>query len=339
VTVRGLGPEQLVDRARAGDRRAVGRLLSLVEDAGDEALRIAELTRGSGGGATVVGITGPPGAGKSTLVAAIVAALVEGGARPAVLAVDPSSPLTGGAILGDRVRMAAIDDTAFIRSLATRGHAGGLALSIPGAIRVLEVAGYAPVIVETVGVGQVEVEISATADTTVVVVTPGMGDAVQANKAGLLEVGDVFVVNKCDVAGATDTRRDLELMLDLGHVSGSEDAGYRPPIIMTNALDGSGVAAVVEAIAEHGRHLDRTGRRSIRRARRAEHEITGRVAAFLDARVVEALAGPEQRRLVNAVAEGTVSAVRAAEAVIDAILARPSDTALVSTHLREGKNP
>ena len=173
------------------------------------------------GAAHVVGITGAPGAGKSTLTGQLTHLLCERGLRPAVLAVDPSSPLTGGAILGDRIRMDDLaGDAAFIRSVATRGHSGGLALSVPGSVRAFDAAGYDPVIIETVGVGQVEVDVVGAADTTVVVVTPGWGDAVQANKAGLLEVADIFVVNKADRAGAADTRRDLELMLDLSHVTG-----------------------------------------------------------------------------------------------------------------------
>ncbi|HCW00923.1 MAG TPA: methylmalonyl Co-A mutase-associated GTPase MeaB, partial [Acidimicrobiaceae bacterium] len=195
---------ELVAAARGGERRATARLLTLVERGGPPADEVAErawseLGERASGGATgnghrshVIGLTGPPGAGKSTLVAAWTTRLVERGRRPAVLAVDPSSPLTGGAILGDRVRMAeATASGVFIRSMATRGHAGGLALAVPGMVRVLELAGFDPVIVETVGVGQVEVDVASTADTVLVVVTPGMGDAVQANKAGLLEVADV----------------------------------------------------------------------------------------------------------------------------------------------------
>ena len=212
---------RLVDGALAGHRPSVARLLTLVERGGAPAEDIAERTHGLDGAAHVVGVTGAPGAGKSTLTAALTVGWAGAGRRPAVLAVDPSSPLTGGAILGDRVRMeAATAAGVFVRSMATRGHGGGLALAVPGAVRVLAAAGFDPVVVETVGVGQVEVDVAAAADTTVVVVTPGWGDAVQANKAGLLEVGDLFVVNKADRPGADDARRDLELMLDLSVTSG-----------------------------------------------------------------------------------------------------------------------
>ncbi len=315
MNIRDLAPRDLVTRALDKDRRAVGRLLTLVERAGPESDQVAELTHPLSRGAPVIGITGAPGSGKSTLVAKLVAAMTETRERPAVLAVDPSSPLTGGAILGDRVRMAAIDDVAFIRSVATRGHTGGLALAIPGAVRVLDAAGYAPILIETVGVGQVEVEIAATADTTVVVVTPGMGDAVQANKAGLLEVGDIFVVNKADQPGAGDTRRDLELMLDLSHVTGHQDASYRPPIVSTNALDGAGISDVIAAIEAHRRHLGHSGQGAIRRILRARHEIATRVDARLRSRLGMVLDAPGQRQLVEDVAAGKVSTVEAAAQV------------------------
>jgi LAO/AO transport system kinase len=320
VNVRDLAPRDLVALALDGDRRAVGRLLTLVERAGAESDLVAELTHPLSKRAPVIGMTGAPGSGKSTLVAKLVAAMVEARAQPAVLAVDPSSPLTGGAILGDRVRMAAIDDAAFIRSVATRGHRGGLALAIPGAVRVLDAAGYAPIVIETVGVGQVEVEIAATADTTVVVVTPGMGDAVQANKAGLLEVGDIFVVNKADHRGAGDTRRDLELMLDLSHVTGHQDASYRPPVVLTNALDGAGITEVMAAIEAHRRHLDRSGQRAIRRSLRARHEIATRVDARLRSRLGAVLDAPGQRQLIEDVAAGNVSTVQAAAQVTRLVL-------------------
>ena len=206
--------------AGAGERRALGQLLTIVERGGANADLISELIHADAGNAHIVGITGAPGAGKSTLVGELVADLVEDGQRPAVLAVDPSSPLTGGAILGDRIRMEDRDANVFIRSMATRGHSGGLALAVPLAVRLFDACGFNPIIIETVGVGQVEVDVVGAADTAVVVVTPGMGDAVQANKAGLLEVADLFVVNKADRPGANDVRRDLNLMLDLSHMTG-----------------------------------------------------------------------------------------------------------------------
>ncbi|MBT5850409.1 MAG: methylmalonyl Co-A mutase-associated GTPase MeaB [Acidimicrobiaceae bacterium] len=287
MSIRSLPPAELVAAARAGNRRAIGRLLTLVERGGPTADAITDLTHPHIGGAHVVGITGAPGAGKSTLTGQLTRLLPERGLAPAVLAVDPSSPLSGGAILGDRVRMDGIaGDNVFIRSVATRGHAGGLALSVPGAVRVFDAVGFDPVIIETVGVGQVEVDVVGAADTAVVVVNPGWGDAVQANKAGLLEVADVFVVNKADRAGANDTRRDLELMLDLSHVSGQEDeSGYRPPIVMTTATDGNGITEVWDAVQAHREHLDATGKLAARRAARLRYEVQSRVARIIETQI------------------------------------------------------
>ncbi len=274
--------------ARSGERRPLGRLLSVVERGGPGADELSGLIHGDSGSAHIIGITGSPGSGKSTLVGQLVQDLVASGHKPAVLAVDPSSPLTGGAILGDRVR---IDDgkpispaiagsptLPFIRSMATRGHSGGLALAVPLAVRLFDAVGYDPVIIETVGVGQVEVDVVGAADTAVVVMTPGMGDSVQANKAGLLEVADLFVVNKADRPGAEDVRRDLDLMLDLSHMTGQEsDTGYRPPIIMASALHGDGTADVWTAATAHLEHLDDTGLRAHRRNYRLRTEIRARV--------------------------------------------------------------
>jgi len=308
--------DELVASAAAGNRRATGRLLSLVERGGPEAERITELIHPMVGSAHVVGITGPPGAGKSTLVSRLIGAIDLSGGHPAVLAVDPSSPLTGGAILGDRVRMAEVSPDTFIRSVATRGHAGGLALAIPGGVRVLEAAGFDPLLIETVGVGQVEVDITAAADTTVVVITPGMGDAVQANKAGLLEVADVFVVNKADQPGAGDTRRDLELMLELSHVTGQEDSRYRPPILMTNSLDGQGVAEVHDSIIAHRAYLEESGKLAERRRRRARFEVTTRIHGRFDRTLAELLDSRNARSLIDQVASGAMAPTEAARQLL-----------------------
>lgn len=311
---------ELVGQAHEHDRRAIGRLLTLVERGGAAAAEIAELTHPAARLAHVIGITGAPGAGKSTMVARLVAAVTDGGGRPAVLAVDPSSPLSGGAILGDRVRMAEVDTTAFIRSVATRGHAGGLALAIPGAVRVLAAGGFDPVIIETVGVGQVEVDITAAADTTVVVVTPGTGDAVQANKAGLLEVADVFVVNKADRPGANDARRDLELMLDLSHMTGQEHAGRRPPIIMVDSLVGDGIAELHRHIAAHYEQLIESDELAERRRRRTKLELASRAELRFDTTLRAALADPTMRDTIDDIAAGRqtpAAGVAALWAVLD----------------------
>jgi len=292
VGIRDLSPADLVERALTGDRRAIGRVLTLIERGGPPSDEITDLTHPAARGAHVVGITGAPGAGKSTLTGQLIRHLPTLGRKPAVLAVDPSSPLTGGAILGDRVRMDDVaGDGGFIRSVATRGHAGGLALSVPGCVRAFDACGFDPVLIETVGVGQVEVDVAGAADTTVVVVNPGWGDAVQANKAGLLEVADVFVINKADRDGANDTRRDLELMLDLSHVSGQEDeSGYRPPIIMTTATDGDGVAAMWDAVTAHRDHLETTGGLARRRHARFRYEVASRLTTRLTGVVDDAVA-------------------------------------------------
>lgn len=271
-----LAAVRLLDAAAGGDRSALARLLSMVERGGVDARAAARAAaaRPDPDGYTV-GITGAPGAGKSTLTGALVAAMRAAGEVVGVLAVDPSSPFTGGAILGDRVRMSehALDPGVFIRSMATRGHLGGLGVATPGAVRVLHAAGRPWVIVETVGVGQVEVEVAGAADTTVVVVNPGWGDAVQANKAGLLEIADVFVINKADRPGTDDTRRDLESMLDL-----VEGRGWRPPIVVTVATEGRGSDELWAAIRQHRAHITTHGELALRRAARARDEL-GRVLA------------------------------------------------------------
>jgi LAO/AO transport system kinase len=279
-------PLELMDAAAAGDRRSVARLLSLVERGGDPARRVGALAHARSGGGYTVGITGAPGAGKSTLTGALLSVIRGLDERVGVLAIDPSSPFTGGAILGDRIRMQdhALDDGVFIRSMATRGHLGGLALATPQAVRVLDAAGYPWVLVETVGVGQVEVEIVGAADTTVVVVNPGWGDAVQANKAGLMEIADVFVINKADRPGADATRRDLDAMLDL---TTTADA-WRPPIVDAVSTEAVGVAELWEQVGAHRRHLESTGELDRRRGRRSREELTRIVAERLLLRAREA---------------------------------------------------
>ena len=277
-----IDPGELLERAVDGERRALGRLLSLVEQGGEPADELDEMVHDRAPGeAPVVGITGAPGTGKSTLTGHLIDQMAVEGYQPAVLAVDPSSPLTGGAILGDRIRMDGVaEGRAFIRSMATRGHAGGLALAVPSALRLFEACGYGPLVVETVGVGQVEVDVTRTADTTVVLAAPGMGDAVQANKAGLLEVADVLVVNKADRPGADDTRRDLEHMLDLSHVTG-QTQHWRPEVIMTTATTGNGADQVHAAIQAHRAHLAETGELETRRQARIHQEVLDRVTQHL----------------------------------------------------------
>ena len=300
---------ELLERARAGDRAALARLLSIVERGGPEARELGRLCHPLGGSAYTIGITGAPGAGKSTLTSALVQAMRDDAATVAVLAVDPSSPFSGGAILGDRVRMQdhATDPAVFIRSMATRGHLGGLALTTLDAVRALDATGWPWVVIETVGVGQVEVEVASAADTTVVVVNPGWGDAVQANKAGLLEIADIFVINKADRPGADDTRRDLERMLDL-----TAAAGRRTPVLATCATTGDGVDGLWDAITAHREEQTATGALEARRAARVGDELMKIMAALLLERSREA-AGPRIDERAAAVARREVDPWTAAE--------------------------
>jgi LAO/AO transport system kinase len=306
-------PDDLLAAARAGDRGALARLISIIERGGDEARRAGRAAHGLKIDATTVGITGAPGAGKSTLTSALLETVRAGGEPIAVLAIDPSSPFSGGALLGDRVRMGdhALDDGVFIRSMATRGHLGGLAVAAPEAVRVLAAAGYPWVILETVGVGQVEIDVMGQADTTVVVVTPGWGDAVQANKAGLMEIADVFVVNKADRPGAQEAARDLERMLSMSPAS-----GRRPPVLCTTATTGMGVSEVWQAVVEHRTHLAASGELEERRRRRSAEEVTRLVAARLLDRARAVTAGPRAAELAEAVAAGDVDPWTAAEELL-----------------------
>jgi LAO/AO transport system kinase len=286
VSRRRLDIGDLVFGAQQGQPRAVARLISLIEDGAPELRDVAAALASYTGRAQVVGITGPPGAGKSTSINVLVTALRVTGKKVGVLAVDPSSPFSGGALLGDRVRMQdhATDDGVFIRSMATRGHLGGIAAATPQALRVLDAAGCDVVLVETVGVGQSEVEVVSLADTTVVLLAPGMGDGIQAVKAGILEVADVFVVNKADRDGTDQTVRDLRYMISLGR-QGKEGPSWRPPIVRTVATKAEGVDDVIGAIAEHRVWIDGHGELDARRQRRAEAEIEAIALAQLRAKL------------------------------------------------------
>jgi len=271
--VRSVHAAELLELARGGDRRALAQSLSAIERGSEEGRALAAASYPLAGSAYTVGITGAPGAGKSTLTSATVSEVRRRGDRVAVLAIDPSSPFTGGALLGDRTRMNdhALDDGVFIRSMATRGHLGGLALATPEAVRVLDAAGFGWILIETVGVGQVEVAVAGAADTTVVVVNPGWGDSVQANKAGLMEIADVFVVNKADRPGAEQTAHDLDSMLDLTASRATE--GWRPPVVATVGVTGAGAGDLWDAVVAHRVHLQSTGELAVRRADRLRQEL------------------------------------------------------------------
>jgi LAO/AO transport system kinase len=265
---------QLVEQARAGQARAVARLISLVEDDSPHLRAVAAALSPLTGRATVLGLTGPPGVGKSTSTSTLVSAFRARGQRVGVLAIDPSSPFSGGALLGDRIRMHShtVDDGVFIRSMATRGALGGLSAATPQAVRVLDAAGFDVVLVETVGVGQSEVDVVSLADTTVVLLAPGMGDGIQAAKAGILEIADIFVVNKADREGADQVSRDLRYMQSLGGRHSAAGA-WRPPIVKTVASRGEGVQDVVAAVEKHCEWMRSHGELDLRRAARAAAEI------------------------------------------------------------------
>ena len=283
-------PAGLFAAARTGDRAATARLLSLIERGGEPGREVGRIAYPLSGDGYTVGLTGAPGAGKSTLTSALIGHLRSLSLEVAVLAIDPSSPFTGGAILGDRVRMQdhATDPGVFIRSMATRGHLGGLSLATPEAVRLLDALGRRWILVETVGVGQVEVEIAGKADTTVVVVNPGWGDSVQANKAGLMEIADVFVINKADRKGVEETRRDLEQMLDLSDLPGD---AWRPPIVPTIGNTGEGVPALWDAVLAHRAYAETSGQLAERRRFRSSEELREIVANRLRERARQLCTG------------------------------------------------
>jgi LAO/AO transport system kinase len=292
-------PDSLVPAVVAGDRRALARLITVIEEDRDGAVAALQAAFAAAAPAHRIGITGAPGAGKSTLTDGLIRRIRRGGERVAVLAVDPTSPFSGGAVLGDRVRMQdhVLDPGVFVRSMATRGHLGGLSAAAPKALLALEAAGYPWILLETVGVGQDEVEVTATADTVIVVLNPGWGDGIQTAKAGILEIGDVFVVNKADRPGAAETIADLRSMIGLG------DHSWMPPIVETVATQGSGIDAVWEAVAAHRANLGSEGL-AARRRRRRQADLESAMAAALRRRAQTLMAADPA--LVAAVESGDI---------------------------------
>jgi LAO/AO transport system kinase len=316
-----LDVDSLVARARSGEPRAVARLISLVENASPALREVMAALVPHAGRARIIGITGSPGVGKSTVTSALVGAYRGRGLRVGVLAVDPSSPFSGGALLGDRIRMQdhGLDPEVYVRSMASRGHLGGLSWTTPQALRVLDAAGCDVVLVETVGVGQSEVEVAGLADTTLVLLAPGMGDGVQAAKAGILEIGDVFVVNKADRDGADAAVRELRAMISLG--DRSEAGLWRPPVVKATAVE-AGDAGVAELIVDIDRHLawlTSTGALRQRRIRRAGDEIEAIAIRALRTRMGELPRGATLDALATEVVDGRTDPYRAADQVLAAL--------------------
>ena len=309
----------LVEQARAGTPRAIGRLITLVDDQHPAVREAMAALAPHTGGAHVIGLTGSPGVGKSTTTDALVRRLRAAGKRVAVLAVDPSSPFSGGALLGDRIRMteAATDPGVYVRSLASRGHLGGLSVSTPQAIRVLDAAGFDVVLVETVGVGQSEVAVAGSADTTFVLLAPGMGDGIQAAKAGILEIGDVFVVNKADREGAEATVRDLRHMLRMGE--GMAPHGWRRRVVRASAMDGTGVDDIVEAVGEHLDWLASSGELRRRRTARARDEISSLALAEIRSRMGDLGSGGLLDHLAARVVDGGSDPFAAADSLLESL--------------------
>ena len=307
----------LVTAAASGDPRALARLISLVENGSPQLRDVMRLIAPHTGQAWVIGLTGAPGVGKSTITAALVKAYRGQGLRVGVLAVDPTSPFSGGALLGDRVRMQdhATDSAVFIRSMASRGHLGGLSSAVPQALRILGAAGFDLVMIETVGVGQVEVAIASLADSTLVIVAPGMGDAIQAAKAGILEIADIFVVNKSDRPGAQEAIRDLRTMLAMGSYG---PGAWKPPIVAVTAVTGSGIDDLVARLDAHGSWLVESGERDRRRLARAREEVSAMAVATLRERLGALPGEAHLEELAEQVASGQLDPYTAADKLIGA---------------------
>ncbi len=319
MVIKGRGSGELadlIDGAQAGQARSVAKLISLVEDNSAQLRTAMRLLLPFSGRGHVVGITGSPGVGKSTTTSAIISCLRARGQRVGVLAIDPSSPFSGGALLGDRIRMQehAVDPEVFIRSMATRGHLGGLSWATPQAIRVLDAAGCDVILIETVGVGQSEIEVVGVADTVLVLVAPGMGDSVQAAKAGILEIGDIFVVNKADRDGAPAACRELRHMISLGS---REPGAWRPPVLKTVAATGTGIAEVLVEIDKHHEWARQSGALRRRRMARAADEIEAIAVAAMRARMGQL--GGDHR--VSALAEQVVDRALDPYTAADVLLA------------------
>jgi LAO/AO transport system kinase len=332
------GVDELIDKVLAGQPRALARLLTLVENSEERAQTAVSRLYPHTGNAHIIGITGPPGAGKSSLVSALAKTLRRQGFRLGIVAVDPSSPFTGGALLGDRVRMRDLagDSGVFIRSMASRGSLGGLARATSAVIKVLDAAGYDKILVETVGAGQAEVDVASAAHTTLVIEAPGMGDDVQSIKAGILEIADILIVNKADKPGADHTVKSLEMMLHLGPLGGTRHHGrivdaplvvaekakdaWHIPVLRTVAIADEGLDGVAEQIVAHRAHLLATGQWLERERSRSQREVMQLLQVRLVARLQTAVAETVREALLTAVAQREIDPYTAADQLMALVL-------------------
>lgn len=316
----------------AGNRRALARALSIVEDGGDAANTLVKQLYAHTGVAHLIGITGSPGVGKSTLLDALIKEIRADGRKVGVLAIDPSSPFTGGAILGDRIRMQehTLDKNVFIRSMANRGHAGGTALATYDAVRMMEASGYEVIIIETVGVGQSELAIARTADTTVLVLMPGSGDDIQAIKSGIMEIGDVFIVNKADLPGANKTASEIIASLELS----TKGQGWKPPVISTVAESHQGIKETWNALKQHYAYLRESNTLEARRKLRMEAELSELVAAIAREHLESSLKhSPKVQELLKDLLSKEIDPHTAAERIILTILRHGQpDAAIAQEH-------
>jgi LAO/AO transport system kinase len=306
--------EAISKEVLAGNRRALARAISVVEDGGKPASELVQALYQYSGKAHVIGVTGSPGVGKSTLVDALISECRKEDLKVAVLAVDPSSPFTGGAILGDRIRMQGhtLDRNVFIRSMANRGHQGGVALATYDAVRMLEASGYEVVIIETVGVGQSELAIAKTADTTILVLMPGSGDDIQAIKSGIMEIGDIFVVNKGDLPGANKSASEITQSLELNNFQ----TDWRPPVIVSVAETGQGVGELWESCKKHKEFLQESNLLTARRSARIQAELSEIVADIARRNLKASMESADVRQILNKIVSREIDPHTAAESLL-----------------------